>query len=113
DGAYDKLVREVSTLFTSNADLKKEHNKAYKKHQSDIEKLVSQFDRMSATDKEKYRGQITKNIEDLKEKIRYDEKYNHYHARLDRERDFIAKASPEQIKKYLAIRSCVNYAVKK
>ncbi len=76
--------------------------------------MTLKYDELTPAQQKAKRGEFTKLIEGIKQNLNLAAIQNKpsYLRAMAREQEFIEKASPTQLKKYLQIKACVNYAIK-
>jgi len=115
ESTFDSLSRSVLSMIVTDKSANTDYMKAWRKNKAAIEKAAGDFDKLSATEQNKRRGEFTKLIDEMKENLQLLSKDQppSYYRTMDREKEFIEKASATQLKKYLEIKKCMNYAYKK
>jgi hypothetical protein len=115
DQDAQKLLRNTLGIMANKQAPYRGYLEAFKKYRQSVESLKNQFDKLSPQEQTRRRGEFTLMIEEMKQNLHLAPVNNksHYLREMSREQEFIEQASPAQLKKYLQIKACVNYAIKK
>ena len=115
DQSAHKLLRNTMGVMVNKKAPYQGYLDAFKKYRASVESLRTQFDKLSPQEQTKKRGEFTRMIEVMKQNAHLAPINNKagYIREMAREQEFIENASAAQFKKYLQIKACVNYAIKK
>jgi hypothetical protein len=88
--------------------------KSFKQYKDAIAQMTIQYDKLTPAQQKIKRGEFTLLLEEIKQNLNLAAIQNKpmYVKAMAREQEFIEKATPTQMKKYLQIKACVNYAIK-
>lgn len=111
----DKLLRSSMSSLANKTVPYQAYLVYFKKYKEEIEKAVKEFDALTPAQQNAKRGYFTKLIEGMKQNLNLVQvnQKSRYLKNMAREQEFIEKATSAQLKKYLSIKACVNYAIKK
>lgn len=109
-----KLLRSSMSALASKTFPYQAYLIYFKKYKEEVEKAVKEFDALTPAEQNAKRGYFTKLIEGMKQNLNMVQvnQKTRYLQNMAREQEFIEKATPAQLKKYLSIKACVNYAIK-
>jgi hypothetical protein len=117
DNQIDKLLRNSLVAVSANktaAQAYTDYLAYFKKYKETVAQMTLKFAQLTPAEQKAKRGEFTKLIEGIKQNLNRSPIQNKpgYIRAMSREQEFIEKATPTQLKKYLDIKACVNYAIK-
>lgn len=114
-GEINKLLRNSMSMLANKQKPYEFYLAYFNKYKEEIDKAVKEFDSLTPAQQKAKRGYYTKLIEGMKQNLNLVQvnQKERYLRNMAREQEFIENATPDQMKKYLSIKACVNYAIKK
>jgi hypothetical protein len=117
DSNVNKLLRNSLVVMQANKPAPQAYTDYlayFKQYKDAVAQMSLKFDQLTPAQQKAKRGEFTKMIEGAKQNLNRATVQNKpaYIRAMAKEQEFIEKSTPAQLKKYLQIKACVNYAIK-